>query len=239
MPAVSRWIVALGIAACVVSQPGMVGAEPQGSITYAMDVTIAAAWFDPAENTGIATPFMVQEALHDALAKPMPQHPMAPSLAESWSESADGLAYDFVLRKGVTFHNGEAMTAEDVKFSFDRYRGAGAKILKSKIKTVQIVGPHRVRFVLNEPWPDFLTFYATPATGAAWIVPKKYVEHVGDEGFKKHPIGAGPYKFVSQQPGVELVLEAHDRYWRKPPHVKRLTMKVVPEEATRLAMLKP
>jgi peptide/nickel transport system substrate-binding protein len=213
-------------------------AQPSGQVTYAMHVTIVPAWFDPAENTGIATPFMVQEALHDALAKPMPQGPMTPSLAESWTESPDGLTYEFALRRGVTFHNGEALTAEDVKFSFERYRGAGVKILKSKVKEIQIVGPQRIRFVLREPWPDFLSFYATPATGAGWIVPKKYVEQVGDEGFKKHPIGAGPYKFVSYQPGIELILEAHERYWRKPPHVKRLVMKVVPDESTRLAVLK-
>ncbi|HWM79029.1 MAG TPA: ABC transporter substrate-binding protein, partial [Methylomirabilota bacterium] len=82
-------------------------AQPQGELTYAMHVTLTPSWFDPAENTGIATPFMVQEALHDALVKPMPQNPMAPSLAESWTESSDGLRYEFVLRRGVTFHNGE------------------------------------------------------------------------------------------------------------------------------------
>ena len=80
--------------------------------------------------------------------------------------------------------------------------------------------PLRVRFRLKQPWPDFMTFYATPATGAAWIVPKKYVEQVGDDGFKKAPVGAGPYKFVSFKPGVELTLEAHEQYWRKPPAVK-------------------
>jgi peptide/nickel transport system substrate-binding protein len=218
--------------------PRLAASEPQGQVTYAMHVTIAASWFDPAENTGIATPFMVQEALHDALAKPMPQNPMSPSLAESWTESPDGLTYDFTLRRGVTFHNGEPLTADDVKFSFERYRGAGVRLLKAKVKAVQVVGPHHVRFVLREPWPDFLAFYATPATGAGWIVPKKYVEQVGDEGFKKHPIGAGPYRFVSYQPGVELVLEAHEKYWRKSPHVKRLVMRVVPDESTRLAMLK-
>jgi peptide/nickel transport system substrate-binding protein len=83
-----------------------------------------------------------------------------------------------------------------------------------------------------------MAFYATPATGAGWIVPKAYVERVGDEGFKKAPVGAGPYKLVSFNPGVEMVLEAHDRYWRKPPHVKRLIFRVIPDEATRLAMLK-
>jgi peptide/nickel transport system substrate-binding protein len=223
---------------CLVLGATPVAAQPQGELTYAMHVTIAPAWFDPADNTGIATPFMVQEALHDALAKPMPQNPMAPSLAESWTESPDGLRYEFVLRRGATFHNGEPLTAEDVKFSFDRYRGAAAKLLKSKVKAIELPAPNRVRFVLTEPWPDFLTFYATPATGAAWIVPKKYVEQVGDEGFKKHPIGAGPYRFVSHRPGVEVVLEAYEKYWRKTPSVRRLVMKVVPEEPTRLAMLK-
>ena len=76
------------------------------------------------------------------------------------------------------------------------------------------------------------------ATGAGWIVPKKYVEKVGDDGFKKAPIGAGPYKFVSFTPGVELVLEAFERYWRKTPSVKRLVLKVIPDESTRLAALK-
>ena len=225
-------------AAFVLAGVGAAAAAPEGELIYAMHVTIAPAWFDPAENTGIATPFMVQEAVHDALVKPMPQNPMAPSLAESWTESPDGLRYEFVLRRGVTFHNGEPLTADDVKFSFERYRGAAAKLLKDKVKAVETPAANRVRFVLREPWPDFLTFYATPATGAAWIVPRKYVEQVGDDGFKRRPIGAGPYRFVSHQPGVEVVLEAYDKYWRKTPSVKRLVMKVVPEEPTRLAMLK-
>ena len=103
---------------------------------------------------------------------------------------------------------------------------------------MEVVDARHVRFHLKAPWSDFLLFYATPASGAAWIVPKKYLESVGDDGFKQHPIGAGPYKFVSQKPGVELVLEAFDAYWRKTPHIKRLVMKVVPDDSTRLAMLK-
>ena len=89
------------------------------------------------------------------------------------------------------------LTAEDVKFSFERYRGAAAKLLKERVAAVEIVDPYRVRFRLKEPWPDFMTFYGTPATGAGWIVPKKYIEKVGDEGFKKAPVGAGPYRLVS------------------------------------------
>jgi peptide/nickel transport system substrate-binding protein len=138
----------------------------------------------------------------------------------------------------VKFHNGDPVTAEDAKFSFERYKGAGAKLLKDKVREVQVVDPGRVRFILKEPWPDFMTFYGTSATGAAWIVPKKYVEKVGEDGFKKAPIGAGPYRFVSFTPGVSLVLEATDGYWRKTPSVKRLVFKSVPDVATRMVMLK-
>src|SRR5262249_14616090 len=130
------------------------------------------------------------------------------------------------------------MTAEDVKFSFERYKGASATLGKEKVKEVQVLDPAHVRFVLKEPWPDFMTFYGTTASGAGWIVPKKYVEKVGDDGFKAAPIGAGPYRVVSFKPGVELVMEAFDGYWRKAPSVKRLVMRSMPDESTRAAALK-
>jgi peptide/nickel transport system substrate-binding protein len=104
-------------------------------------------------------------ALHDALVKPMPAGINTPSLAESFTASKDGLTYEFVIRKGVKFHNGEPVTGADVKFSFERYRGSGAKLLKERVREVQIVDPGRVRFQLKEPWPDFMTFYGTSATG--------------------------------------------------------------------------
>src|SRR5262249_6284722 len=83
-----------------------------------------------------------------------------------------------------------------------------------------------------QPWPDFLTFYVE-ATGAGWIVPKQYVEQVGDEGYKKAPVAAGPYRFVSFTPGQELTLEAFGQYWRKTPSVQRLVLRAIPDEATR------
>ena len=217
------------------TRPASAGA-PEGQVTWGVHISLTPTWFDPAEMPGIITPYMIFYALHDALVKPMPGVPMAPSLAESWSVSKDGLAYDFVLRKNARFHNGDPVTAEDVKFSFERYRGAASKTLKEHVAVVETPDPAHVRFRLNKPWPDFMTFYAS-ATGAGWIVPKKYVEKVGDEGFKKAPVGAGPYKFVSFTPGVELVLEAFDQYWRKTPSVKRLVFKVIPDESTRLAAL--
>jgi peptide/nickel transport system substrate-binding protein len=150
------------------------------------------------------------------MVKPMPGNPAAPSLAESWSVSKDGLVYEFVLRKGARFHNGDPVTGEDVKFSFERYRGTANKTLKDRVAAVEVPDPGRVRFRMKQPWPDFLTFYAS-ASGAGWIVPKKYVEKVGDEGFKKAPVGAGPYKFVSFNPGVGAVDGGILAYWRKTP----------------------
>ena len=204
----------------------------------AAHVTLASRWLDTSETEAEITPFMIYYALHDALVKPMPGNLNGPCLAESWTMSKDGRTWEFVLRKGVRFHNGEPVTAEDVKFSFERYKGAGAPLFKERVREVQVVDPGRVRFYLNDPWPDFMTFYGTSASGAAWIIPKKYFEKVGEDGFRKAPIGAGPFKFVSFQPGVELVLEAFEGYWRKTPSVKRLVIRSVPEESTRAAALK-
>ncbi len=212
-------------------------AGPDGQLTWGVHVSLAPTWFDPAETPGIITPFMVMYALHDAMMKPMPGQALAPSLAESWTASEDALTYEFVLRRGAKFHNGDDVTAEDVKFSFERYRGTSHHVLKDRVAAVETPDSRHVRFKLKQPWPDFLTFY-TSATGAGWIVPKKYVESVGEDGFKKAPVGAGPYRFVSFTPGVELTLEAFDQYWRKTPSVKRLVFKVIPDEATRLAALK-
>src|SRR3989441_3969495 len=208
---ISRWALILAVALLLglllgLLVPTPAPAAPEGQLTWAVHVSLAPTWFDPAETTGIITPFLFLYAIHDALVKPMPGNSMAPSLAESWTVSADQRVYEFKLREGVKFHNGDPVTAEDVKFSLERYRGAAAGAFKSRIASVDVLDAQRIRFTFKQPWPDFMTFYGTLATGAGWIVPKKYVERVGDDGFKKAPIGAGPYKFVSFTPGVELVL---------------------------------
>ncbi|HEY7541027.1 MAG TPA: ABC transporter substrate-binding protein, partial [Methylomirabilota bacterium] len=137
--------VVLAIAPPVVAAPEV----PAGQMTWAAHITLAPTWFDPAETPGIATPFMLLYALHDALVKPMPGNPMAPSLAESWSLSKDGRTYEFVLRQGARFHNGDPVTSEDVKFSFERYRGAASKLLHERVASVEAVDAHRVRFKLK------------------------------------------------------------------------------------------
>ncbi len=115
--------------------------QPDGQLNIAFDVSIAASFFEPAETPGIATPFVFMYAMHDALIKPLPGNNMAPSLAESWKESPDGLVYEFKLREGLRFHNGDPFTAEDVRFSFQRYRGIAAKLLKERVRAVVMHAP--------------------------------------------------------------------------------------------------
>jgi peptide/nickel transport system substrate-binding protein len=161
-------VLVLGGAQDVVAQP-----TPAGEAVVAWHVTLAPAWFDPSTAPPQITPFGLLYAIHDAMLRPLPGHKMGSSLAESWKESPDGLVYEFKLRRGLKFHNGDPLTTEDVKFSFERYKGAGAKQLHDRVRQVEIVDPLVVRFHLKEPWPDFLTFYGTSATAAGIVVPKK------------------------------------------------------------------
>ncbi len=230
----------LGLAATAAIGSGTRMAQAAGAtgqLVYGVHISLAPTWFDPAETPSLVTPYMIYYALHDGMLKAMPGELMAHSLAESWSATEDGMSYSFVLRDGVTFHNGEKLTAEDVKFSFERYRGAAKGPLHDRVASVEVADPRHLTFRLKNPWPDFLTFYSA-ATGAGWIVPKKYVEQRRrrwlQEGADRRR--AVQVRFV--QPGVELVLEAYEGYWRKPVSVKRLVLKVIPEEATRLAALK-
>src|SRR6476660_4965559 len=219
--------------------PGAAGAvPPDGTVALGLHVTLVSRWLDPGETEALITPFMVLYALHDALVKPMPGNINAPILAESWTLAKDGVTYEFVLRRNAKFHNGDPVTSEDVKFSFERYKGSGAKLLKDKVKEIQTPAPNRVRFIMKEPWPDFIAFYGTSATGAGWIVPKKYIERVGEDAYKKAPVGAGPFKFAAFTPGIELTLDAFPEYWRKAPQVKHLVMRSIPDETTRAAAVK-
>ena len=238
MPMTARLVILFLVLTLLAGAPATQAAPPDGTLAIGVHVTLVSRWLDPGETEALITPFMVLYALHDALVKPMPGNINAPSLAESWTLAKDGVTYEFVLRKNAKFHNGDPVTAEDVKFSFDRYKGSGAKLLKDKVKEIQTPAPNRVRFILKEQWPDFMAFYGTSATGAGWIVPKKYIEKVGEDAYKKAPVGAGPFKFAAFTPGIELTLDAFPDYWRKAPQVKRLVMRSIPDEATRAASVK-
>ena len=173
--ATRRELLALAALGMTGVRPALAAAAASGQLTYGVHISLAPTWFDPAETPSLVTPYMLYYAMHDAMLKAMPDELMAHSLAESWSATEDGMSYSFVLRDGVTFHNGEPVTAEDVKFSFERYRGAAKAPLHDRVASVEIADPRHLTFKLKNPWPDFLTFYSA-TTGAGWVVPKKYVE---------------------------------------------------------------
>src|SRR5256885_11723912 len=124
-----RLALLVGILVCTAGLMQSLQAQPKptGELVYAMHVTISPSWFDPAEAPAQITPFGILYALHDAVMRPLSGQRMAPALAASWTESPDGLTYEFKLRPGLRFHNSDPCTAEDVQYSFTRYKGTGAK----------------------------------------------------------------------------------------------------------------
>jgi peptide/nickel transport system substrate-binding protein len=211
--------------------------EPKGKLSYAWHGSITPSWLDPQENPPQVTPYNFSYTLHDALVKPMPGQNFAPSLAESYEIAPDNKSATFKLRRGIKFHDGSAVTPDDVKFTFEQYRGASATVLKSKTDRIELPDERTIRFVFKEPFLDFLILYGSPASGAGWIVPKAYYEKVGGDRFKTAPVGAGPYRYVKQT-GGDFEFEAFPDYWRKTPGVRTIVARGVAEAATRLALLK-
>jgi peptide/nickel transport system substrate-binding protein len=234
------WLLAMTVLAFgfVFGSVELPAAAPNGVLKQAIHYNISADWLDPATGGSPPSTHLPLYLFHDALLKAMPEGNYTPCLAESWTISPDARIYEFKLRQRVKFHNGDTMTAEDVVFSFWRYKGAQAKLIHGKTDKVEAVNPNLVRFHFKEPFPDFFEYLLVGATTIGWVVPKKYVEQVGDAGFKRHPIGCGPYKFVEFVPGVKLVGEAFEDFWRKVPHIKRMEFYSIPETGTRLAMVK-
>src|SRR5215475_3646148 len=218
------------------AQPAKV--VPKGKIVLAWHTNMASKWLDPQEHDGTATTDNFLNALHDALIKNYRETLFDhPGLAERYEFAPDARSATFWLRPGIKFHNGEPVTAEDVKFSFENYRGAKADVLKGKTERVEIVDNRTVRFHFKEPFLDFLLILGTAnVSGAGWIVPAKYYQQVGPDRFKQKPIGAGPYKLVNQEAGSKLEFEAFPEYYR-PVHIKQFVIISVQEPTTRVAML--
>jgi len=211
---------------------------PTGRLVLAWHTNIAARWLDPQQHDGTASPDNFLMAVHDAVIKSFREVKYDhPALAEKFDFAEDAASAVLRLRNGSKFHDGTPVTPADVKWSYEHYRGAWGDVLKAKTDGVEIVGADTVRFHFKEPFPDFPILLGTAnVCGAGWVVPAKYYEQTGPDGFVRKPIGAGPYKLVSQQQGVSLEFEAFDGYYR-PVQARQLSMVSVPEAATRIAML--
>ena len=209
-----------------------------GRMVLAWHTNIAPRWLDPQQHDGGATGDNFLNVLQDGLIKNFRDKKYDHlALAEHFEFAEDAKSATFRLRAGVKFHNGDPVTPADVKWSYEHYHGAWAKVLHDATDGVEIPDDRTVRFKFKDPFLDFPRLMGTAnASAAAWVVPAKYYQEVGQDGFVQNPVGAGPYRLVAQQPGTKLEFEAFDGYYR-PVHVKNFTIVSVPDPATRVAML--
>jgi peptide/nickel transport system substrate-binding protein len=210
---------------------------PKGTLTVAMHFALDPGWLDPLEHITAITMQMYDYFVHDALIKPMPQGFLTYGLAEHAELSADFRRAAFRLRPGVKFHDGQPVTAADVKWTYENFKGAYAKVFHDKLEGIQTPDDRTIVLHFKEPFIDFIDLYNGGVSGIGWIVPKHYYEKVGRDGFKQKPVGAGPYKLVSQQAGVQMTFEAFEGYWRRTPATKTIVVKGVRDLAARMAGL--
>ncbi len=220
------------------------GGTSHGTFTIAHHFTLTSTWLDPQQHITAATQQHYDYIVHDALIKPMPQGIMTYSLAELVEMDENFTMAGFRLRDGLKFHDGSDLTTEDVKWTYENYQGFRATTFQGNLDSsradggIEIVDDRTIIFHFAQPFIDFLHVYNGGATGISWIVPSDYYPSVGPEGFTAAPIGAGPFKFVRQDPGSEFVFEANEDYWRKTPGVQNLVVRGIGGSATpRLAGL--
>ena len=211
--------------------------KPQSTLTVAQHFALDPGWLNPLVHSYALTQQHYDYLVHDALIKTMPQGVHTYSLAEHAELTADFKQAAFRLRPNLKFQDGTPLTAADVKWTYENFKGARAQIFRDKLDHIKIVDDRTIIFNFKEPFLDFMTLYNGGVSGIGWIVPRHYYEKVGSDGFKTQPIGAGPYKLVNQQAGTQMVFEAWEEYWRRMPATKTIVVKGIRDPASRLAGL--
>jgi len=183
-----------------------------------------------------APSFNVRLNIYDTLLQRDANLKIEPLLAESY-RLIDDLTWEFKLRKGVKFHNGEDFNAAAVKFNLERLADPKNKLpqtfLIGVLDRVEIIDDFTVRIITRKPFPTLDARFCL----FGGMIPPKYLQEKGPEYLATHPVGTGPYKFVKWVKDDELVLEAFDHYWRGTPKIKRVIFKPIPEATTRVASL--
>jgi peptide/nickel transport system substrate-binding protein len=189
---------------------------------------------DPAFITGVIESYVAMNIHAGLVSWDYGTTKIIPDLAESWQVSQEGTLYTFKLRKGAKFHKGFGeVTAEDVKYSFDRVLDpkTGAYLAKTfaMVKEVKAVDKYTVQFVLDKPFAPFLMRLTSFKTGG--IIPKAAVDKFGDK-FGLNPVGAGPFEWVSGTPRADMVLKAFDEYYGGRPKVDRVVFPHIVDDST-------
>jgi peptide/nickel transport system substrate-binding protein len=226
------WLALLTAVGFMVAQPCM--AAPKGTLKVALtsdpnSLDLCYGADRNASNAGWR--------LYNSLVVVNDQGLIEPALAESWKVTQGGTLYTMNLRKGVTFHNGEAFTADSVIFSWNRGKGKDVTWRKKWdiVKGIEKLDDFTIRLKLDAPYPLLLR-----QISYFWnIVPEGYLKEVGEDGFVKHPVGTGPFKFVEWKKGDRLVYEANPDYWEADkPKVAKIIFRPIAESATRMAAIK-
>ncbi|KKM10216.1 peptide ABC transporter substrate-binding protein [Clostridiales bacterium PH28_bin88] len=201
---------------------------------------------DPAMHRDRNTETVIRN-MFDGLVTRTPDGKIVPEIAESYTQLSPTV-WEFKIRRGITFHNGDPLTADDVKFTFDRLITEGfidgktspRKGLLGSLESVEKVDDYTVRLNLAQPWPILLRMLPHQQ-----IVPKKYLEEKGNAYFADNPIGAGPFKFVEGKLDERIVMERYEGYYGGSPEIppieparsKRVIFEIIPETSTRVAAL--
>ena len=186
-----------------------------------------------------------QAAMYDSLVGfDLAKGGVGPGVAERWVLSADGLTWTFHIRPGQIFHNNDPLTAHDVKFSLERQMApnslaAAAAVMRRTIKSIDVVDDLTLRVNTNSPQIGLPAGLSRAVAPEGSVMPKNYLEKVGEDEFRRKPVGSGPWRFVRSVPGDRIEFEAVSHaHWRGRPNFKNLHMLLVPEESTRVAMVR-
>ncbi len=217
--------------------------EPKGTLIFAVE-SLAAQTLDPILE-GRPGNAVYQAAMYDSLVGiDLDKGGVGPGVAERWDMSEDGLSWTFRLRAGQVFHNGDPLTAHDVKFSLERQMSpkslaAAAASMRRSIKSIEVIDDLTVRVITNQPQLGLPAALSRAVAPEGAIMPKKYIDTVGEEEFRKKPVGSGPWQFVRSVPGDRIEFEAvTHQHWRGRPHFKTLHVLQIHEESTRVAMVR-
>lgn len=209
--------------------------QAQETERFVMGIEDEVSNLDPAETT-ISVNERVASLIFDGLVRYGESNKIVPAIAEDWTISDDGLKYTFNIREGVKFHNGEELTAEDVKYTYQRILdpefGSGLRAKIESIKEIRVINDYKIEFTLNKPYSPFILAMTFG------IVPKDHVEEVGNEEFARNPIGAGPFKLEEWEAGSQLVFSAFENHWDRAANIKELVIRPIPESATQAMELR-
>ena len=229
------------VLSCTVGAAPAPAAPPQGTLTVAVATFGNERWL-PHLYPG-AEDVVLKPMMENLLSRDLKTGTLTPLLAERWEVLEGGKVWRFYLRKGVRFHSGHELTAEDVKFTFALIAKDGsANSLAPELRLItsmEIDDPYTITCRFAKPFVAFGNKVTQGLFGsAAFIHSKAYVESAGEEAAERRPVGSGPWKFVEHVRGDRIVYEAVENHWRAVPHFKRLVFLKVPEPATRMAMLR-